>query len=341
MKVGELAGILGGRVVGDSGIEIKGISTLEDAAEGDLSFLSNPKYKPLVYTTKASAIITSSESIKDSGKTLIVVDDPYLAFAKSLELFCPEPLPGPGIHPTAVVECDATIGDDVFLGPYVYVGHRAVIGSGVRLMGYVYVGDGVEVGDGSVIFPHVTLYSGVKIGKRVRIHSGTVVGSDGFGYVLGKEGAYKVPQRGGVVIGDDVEIGSNCSIDRGTLGDTVIGKGVKIDNLVQIAHNVRIGDGSIVVAQVGIAGSTSIGRGVIIAGQAGIAGHIKVGDGVRIGGQSGVSSSVPDGSTVSGTPHMDHRLWLKVSRLLRRLPELFSSVRSLEKRVRRLEGGSD
>ncbi len=341
MKAAEIAEILKGRVLGDGSVEVKGFSTLEEASEDDISFLSNPKYKRLVEKSRAKVIVTSDESLRRLGKTLIVVDDPYFAAAKLIELFYKESLPEPGIHSASYVEPSSVIGKDVFVGPFVYVGRKSRIGDGVKLISHIFVGDEVEIGDGTVIFPNVTIYKGVRIGKRVRIHSGTVIGSDGFGYVLRKEGAYKIPQVGGVVVGDDVEIGSNCSIDRGTIGDTVIGRGVKIDNLVQIAHNVKIGDNSIIVSQVGVAGSAILGSNVIVAGQAGIAGHVRIGNGVKIGGQSGVTSDVPDGSVVSGTPHMDHGLWRRISVLMRRLPELFSKVRMLEKRLRKLEGEID
>ncbi len=335
MRASELAKLISGKLLGDD-VDIKGVSTLQDAREGDLAFYTNPRYKRMVYETKASCILTWDEGIKDSGKSLIICQDPYSALADVIKVFFKEKPVAPYISPKASIGSGVSIGKGVFIGDFVFVGNGVRLGEGVRIHPLCYIGDGVEIGDGTEVFPHVTIYSGVRIGKRVRIHSGTVVGSDGFGYAPTKRGAKKIPQVGGVIIGDDVEIGSNCSIDRGTLGNTIIGNRVKIDNLVQIAHNVVIGDDSIIVSQVGIAGSARLGKGVILAGQVGVAGHVTVGDGVKAGGQTGITSDVPPGSVVSGTPHMDHRLWLRVSTLLKRLPELFRDVKAIKNRL----GGS-
>ncbi len=326
MKLSEIAERVSGKLIGDGSIEIKGISTLEKAKEGDITFYSHPKYRKLVYKTGASAILTSDESIRDVGKPLVIVEDAYVALSKLLSIFHPEKHPQPAIEPSAFLGRGVKLGRDVYIGSFSYIGDNAEIGNRVKIYPFCYIGDNVIIGDDTVIFPHVSIYRGVKIGKRVRIHSGAVIGSDGFGYALTKNGALKIPQVGGVIIGDDVEIGANTTIDRGTIDDTLIGNRVKIDNLVQIGHNVKIGDDSIIVAQVGIAGSARLGRGVMLGGQVGVAGHINIGDGVKAGGKAGITSDVPPGSIVSGTPHMDHKLWLKVSALLKRLPELFKKV---------------
>ncbi len=332
MKASEIAKLVSGKLLGKD-VDIKGVSTLQDAEDGDLAFYTNPKYKKLVYSTKASCILTWDEGIKDSGKSLIICQNPYSALADVIGIFFKEEPINPHISPKASIGVGVSMGEGIFIGDFTFVGSNVKLGNRVKIHPLCYIGDGVEIGDETEIFPNVTIYPGVKVGKRVRIHSGTVVGSDGFGYAPTEKGAKKIPQVGGVLIGDDVEIGSNCSIDRGTLGNTVIGNRVKIDNLVQIAHNVVIGDDSIIVSQVGIAGSARLGKGVILAGQVGVAGHVTIGDGVKAGGQTGITSDVPPGSVVSGTPHMDHRLWLKVSTLLKRLPELFREVKAIKNRL--------
>jgi len=273
-----------------------------------------------------------------SRAALLSVADPYLAFLRLARAFQAElPMRPRGVHPNAVVDPSAHIGQDVSIGACAVVEKDASIADGVTLCPGVFVGVGASVGEGSYLFPNVIVLHAVHLGRRVIVHSGTVLGSDGFGY-LQRDGLHeKVPQLGKVVVDDDVEIGANVCIDRATLGETRIGKGVKIDNLVHIAHNVTVGDGTLVIAQVGISGSTQIGTGVTIAGQAGLAGHIKVGDGATIGAQAGVTKPVAAGERVSGYPAMDHERARRLNAYYRKLPDLYEQLRALEDRVRELE----
>jgi len=333
--VKEIAEFLGGTFSGDGDAVIENVKGLDEAGQGDLSFLSNPKYRKKIDTTEASAILVSPE-IK-SDKTLIHVKDPYIALAKVLSLFHdPENHPS-GISGQAFVAEGAEISEDAVLYPGVYVGPKAVIGKRVILYPGVKIGPQVVVGDDSILYYNVTVYGRCLIGKKVIIHAGVVVGSDGFGFANPGRDNFKIPQVGIVQIDDDVEIGANTTIDRATLGKTWIQKGVKIDNLVQIAHNVVIGQNSIIVAQVGISGSTTLGRSVIIGGQSGLIGHINIGDAVMIGAQSGISEDVDSNQIVSGSPHMPHRQWLRTQAIIGRLPELYKKISLLENQVREME----
>ncbi|MDI6616007.1 MAG: UDP-3-O-(3-hydroxymyristoyl)glucosamine N-acyltransferase, partial [Syntrophaceae bacterium] len=272
-RLREIARHVGGSVVGDPDVFVSHVQGIDEAGEGDLTFIANPKYRDRLETTRASAILVSP-GVTSPGKNLIVTDDPYSAMAKTLALLYPDETPPPGISTRAFVESDAEIGEEVTLYPGVYIGRRARIGRGVRLYPGVVVGDDASVGDGSTLYPNVVVYKNCAIGKRVILHGGVIVGADGFGFANPGADNRKVPQVGIVQIDDDVEIGANTTIDRGTLGKTWIQKGVKIDNLVQIGHNVVIGENSIIVAQVGISGSTKLGESVILGGQVGVVGHI-------------------------------------------------------------------
>lgn len=333
--VKEIAEFLGGTFSGDGDALIGNIKGLDDAGPGDLTFLSNPKYRKKIATTNASAILVSPE--EKSDKTLIYVKDPYIALAKLLSLFYkPEEHPA-GISDKAFVAEGAAVAADAVLCPGVYVGPGAVIGKKVVLYPGVKIGPQAVIGDDSILYYNVAVYGRCVIGKRVILHAGVVVGSDGFGFADPGRNNFKVPQVGIVQIDDDVEIGANTTIDRAALGKTWIQKGVKIDNLVQIAHNVIIGRNSIIVAQVGISGSTTLGSSVIIGGQAGLVGHINIGDAVMIGAQSGISEDVEANQIVSGSPHMPHRQWLRTQAIVGRLPDLYKKISLLEKQVRELE----
>jgi UDP-3-O-[3-hydroxymyristoyl] glucosamine N-acyltransferase len=333
--VNEIAEFLGGTFSGDGNEMIEDIKGLDEAGRGDLSFLSNPKYRKKIETTRASAILVTPK-IK-SDKNLIYVKDPYIALAKALSLFYkPEEHP-PGTSPEAYVAEGAEVAESAVLYPGVYVGPKAVIGKRVVLYPGVKIGPQAVIGDDSILYYNVSVYDRCLIGQRVIIHAGAVVGSDGFGFVNPGKDNFKIPQVGIVQIDDDVEIGSNTAIDRATLGKTRIGKGVKIDNLVQIAHNVVIGQNSIIVAQVGISGSTTLGRSVIIGGQAGLVGHINIGDAVMIGAQSGIHEDIEANQIVSGSPHLPHRQWLRTQAIVARLPELYKKISLLENQVRDLE----
>ena len=340
LTLGKIADIVKGRLEGDPHIAIQGISSLEHASESDISFYFSPKYKDLLKITRARAILTKERITGFSGAQ-ILVDDPEKAYVRLATLFTP-PVPRyPGISDDAQVHESAIIGDGVSIYPFVYIGEGATIGNETILFPGVYVGKGVTIGDKTVIYPNVTILENTVIGSEVIIHSGTVIGSDGFGFVQQEGASVKIPQLGNVRIEEQVEIGANCCIDRATFGSTVIGRGVKTDNLVQIAHNVIIGENTIIVAQAGISGSVTIGKQVVIGGQVGIADHLEIGDGVMIASQSGVAKSIPAGQIVSGTPTLPHRRWLRSMGIVGRLPELSERIRRLEKKVAALEKQSN
>lgn len=332
----EIAETVDGRVIGDGNILIKGINSLDAAAVGDISFFYDLRYRKYLESTMASALLVAEENRTFKGPQ-VIVDNPPLAYARVAMLFAPRLERFEGISPQAYVDPGIGMGDDVSVYPGVYVGRKCYIGNQVTLFPGVYVGEGVEIGDRTVIYPNVTILRGCIIGRDVTIHAGTVIGSDGFGFVREGTSSVKIPQLGIVQIDDHVEIGANNCIDRAALGKTWIKRGVKTDNLVQIGHNVIIGEDTIVVAQVGISGSVRVGREVVIAGQVGISDHLEIGDRVMIGPQSGVIKSIPSEDVVSGTPTMPHRLWLKTSGLVARLPEYTKRVRKLEKRIEELE----
>ena len=338
MKVGEIAKLVNATLVGDPETLVTGVAAIGDAGPGDVTFCAQAKYASLVPNTEAAAVLIPNGHPATSRAALLSVADPYHAFLSIARAFRAElPVRERNVHPSAVVDPSVRLGKDVCIGACAVVEKNAVIADGVTLCPGVFVGTDAEIGEQSYLFPNVIVLHGVRLGKRVIVHAGTVVGSDGFGY-LQRDGQHeKIPQLGTVVLDDDVEIGANVAIDRATLGETRIGKGVKIDNLVHIAHNVTVGDGTLVIAQVGISGSTEIGNSVIIAGQAGVAGHIKVGDGATIGAQAGVTKPVPAGERVSGYPAMDHERARRLNAYYRRLPGLYEQLRALEERVRELE----
>jgi len=341
VTLAEVAKFVEGEVVGDGSTELSGVAGIKEAHEGELTFVSNPKYDRYVEETAASAVVVSRSSVPENrpdGTALLLVDDAYEAFARAMTLFAPEgEIACEGVHPSAVVAESATLAEGVSIGPNVVVMDHATVGVGTTVHAGSFVGRSAELGRETIIYPNVTVRHGCVIGDRVIIHSGTVLGSDGFGFALSESSHTKVPQIGNVVVEDDVEIGANVCIDRATLGSTRVCRGAKIDNLVQIAHNVVIGERSIVVAQVGISGSTTIGKGVILAGQAGLVGHIEIGDGAVVAAQSGVTRSVPAGQRVSGYPARKHSAAMRLHALVEHLPKLVSGFKGLESRVTRLE----
>lgn len=335
MNLRELASLLNGEIFGDQNVEITGVSGINEAKEGDITFVSAKKYMQTLSGCKASCLIVK-EPIADIGITQLKVSNPYFAFAKLLEHFYVKPTKPIGISKDAIISNQSKIGKNVSVFPSSYISDGVSIGDDSVVYPYVFIGENTTLGEKCIIYPHVTLREGVKIGNRVLIHSGSVIGSDGFGYVF-EEGRYhKIPQVGGVIIEDDVEIGSNVSVDRATTGNTIIGKGTKIDNLVQIGHNVKIGNNSILVAQVGIGGSTEIDDYVTLGGQVGVADHAKIESGTMIGAQSGVMGNVTKGA-YSGSPIIPHRDWLKAHALFAKLPELHKKIRDLEEKIRKLE----
>jgi UDP-3-O-[3-hydroxymyristoyl] glucosamine N-acyltransferase len=323
---------LSGEVVGDANAVLTGFAMTNAAKAGDLTFAENPEYFAAAEASAATAIIAGKEA-SSSKKIVIRVANPRVAFAKALALFFPEPKFAPGIHPSAVIAASSQIDPSAYIGPHCTVGERVKIGANCVLQSGVSIGDDSALGDGTNLFPNVTVYSRSQIGKRVRIHSGTVIGSDGFGYVFDSGFHRKVPQIGNVVIGDDVEIGSNVSVDRAALGSTVIGKGTKIDNLVQVAHNVEIGEHSILCAQVGIAGSAKVGSYCVLAGQVGIAGHLKIGNQVTIGSKAGVMHNIPDGESWLGIPAQPDKQAKRVMVSVQRLPDLLKKIAEWEKKL--------
>jgi len=339
----EIASLVDGEIVGDEGIIITGVAGIKEATEGEITFVANPKYTSLMDSTNASAIIVAKDV--ENGHTLLRTGDPYLAFTKVMELWANgnngEPAPSVGVHSTVVVGKNVKLGRRVSVQAYVVLEDEVEIGDDVIINSHVYVGRKTTIGNGTLIYPRVTVREKVDIGKRCIIHSGTVIGSDGFGFAPVKGIHHKVPQIGTVIVEDDVEIGANVTIDRGTIGSTLIGKGTKIDNLVQIAHNVVIGENSIIVAQVGISGTAVLGKGVTVAGQAGVAGHLTVGDNVTVAARAGVTKSIPPDSCVSGFPARPHDEEKRLKVSLRKLPELVKVVREMEQRIHTLEEKSE
>ncbi len=337
MTLQELAGRIGGELEGDGGVEVRGVATLEDAGPGDVAFLANRKYAGQVAATRAAAVIAGAD-LASAPCAIIRAADPYLAFAQAVTLFAPKDRPGPGVSPLASVDASAVVGPEVHVGPFAYVGPGAQIGARCVIHTHAVVMAGAVLGDDCLIYPHASIRERCVLGHRVILQNGAVVGSDGYGYAPRRDGSYqKIPQIATVVIEDDVEIGANAAIDRPAVGETRIGAGTKIDNLVQVAHGVRVGRNVMLVSQVGVAGSTTIGDAVILAGQVGVAGHLHVGAGTRATAQTGIPNSLPDGSFVSGYPAIDNRDWLKASAVFKRLPDLKRSVADLERRLADLE----
>ncbi len=330
--LGDIATRLGGRVHGDASRRIAGIQPLDLAGPDDLSFISHPRYRKSADTSRAAALIVGSDDCVP-GRNLIVVENPYAALASAMGLFFETASPAPGISPQAVLGEGARCGTDVSIGPFAVVGRRCRLGDRVVIMPHVVVGDDVRIGVDSVLHPGVIVYAKSILGERVTIHAGSVIGSDGFGYAETEGRRAKILQVGNVVLEDDVEIGACTTIDRATFGSTVVGRGTKIDNLVQIAHNVVIGEGSVLVAQSGIAGSTTLGSRVILAGQSGAAGHLNLGERTVVGAKSAVLQDLPPGSFVIGHPAVDHREWKKGKAAARRLPELLRRLARLEEAV--------
>lgn len=333
MKLKDISKILSLPMEGDGEVEINGISSLEKAREGDISFFSDPKLKSLLETTRASALIIPEDFVFNRLPVLRA-KNPYLEFAKLMALFYPPPKFPSGVHPTAIVAESASINPSVYIGAFVFIGERVFIGENTVIMPYTFIGDDARIGNNCVIYPHVTIRERVVIGERVIIHSGAVIGSDGFGYVKKEDGTYfKIPQIGTVVVEDDVEIGANTTVDRATLGETRIERGTKLDNLIQIGHNVKIGENTIIAAQTGIAGSTEIGIGVAMGGQVGIADHLKIGDFTIIAAKTGVASNIQPNSLIAGYPEMDMRVWRRAQVSLLRLPDLIKDIREIKEKL--------
>ncbi len=345
MTLRDIAALLNAEIEGSGTAEIRRVAKIEEAGDGDITFIANPKYARHLATTRASAVIVGKDlkqpdaASRSGGPVLVRVRDPYLSFLKVLLVFQPqsEPLP-PGIHPSAVVDAAAALGVGVRIGAHTVISPGCRIGDNTVLSHGVVLGEGVEIGPDSLLYPHVIVRERCRIGARVIIHPGAVIGSDGFGFAPKADGSYeKIPQVGIVVIEDDVEIGANTTIDRATMGETRIRRGAKLDNLIQVAHNVLIGENTVIAAQAGISGSTKIGRGVMVGGQVGFTGHLEIADGTKFGAQSGVHRSAREaGETYFGTPAVAHREAMRLHGALGRLPDLIAMVHELKATVDRL-----
>ena len=337
----QIAGILGGIVEGNPQATVNGLAKIEEGQPGALSFLSNPKYEEYIYVTLSSICIVNKTftPIKDipNTLTLIKVDDAYACFAKLLEVYSQMSKKSPKIENPSFISDTASVGEGLYLGAFAYIGENAKIGNNVSIYPNAYIGDNVEIGEGSIIHPGASIYTDCKIGKNCIIHAGVIIGADGFGFVPDANGEYqKVPQIGNVILEDNVEVGSNSTIDRATMGSTIIRKGVKIDNLCQIAHNVEIGKNTAMAAQVGIAGSAKIGENVMIGGQAGISGHLFIADGAKIVAQSGIPSSVKKADTLMGSPGIPLEDFKKSYYGFRKLPFILNKINEMDKKIKEL-----
>ncbi|MDJ0781155.1 MAG: UDP-3-O-(3-hydroxymyristoyl)glucosamine N-acyltransferase [Desulfosarcinaceae bacterium] len=336
-KITELTG---GRLIGDGPATISGAAPFDTAGPGEITYAGDGKFLKRISDSAAGAILVP-KAVQGFSGCQVVVANPQLAFVQILNYFHPQTRPETGVDPRAVLGSDVHIGTEVSIGPYAVIGEGVSLGDAVVIHANTVIGDAVEIGDGCILHPNVTIGEGTRIGNRVVIHAGSVIGSDGFGYAPDGDRYHKIPHTGIVQIDDDVEVGANVTIDRATFGRTWIQEGAKIDNLVQVAHNVIVGAHSILVAQVGIAGSVTIGHHAVLAGQAGIAGHIDLGDRVTIGPQAGVGKSIPAGTVVSGSPGIPHRQWLRVQRIVAHLPDLKRKLDNLERQVDVLTAAAD
>jgi UDP-3-O-[3-hydroxymyristoyl] glucosamine N-acyltransferase len=333
-KAQQIADILEGDVIGNPEEEVSKLSKIEEGEKGSLTFLSNPKYNAYLYTTNASVAIVNRSLVleKEVKTTLIKVDDAYKSFSKLLEFYNEVKNNKSGREQPNFIAASSEIGENEYIGAFVYIGENVKIGNNVKIYPNTSIGDNSVIGDNTVIFSGVNIYSDTKIGENCKVHSGAVIGADGFGFAPNENGAFKaIPQIGNVIIEDNVDIGAACTIDRATLGATIIRKGVKLDNQIQIAHNVEIGENTVIASQTGVAGSTKIGQNCMIGGQVGIAGHLKIGDNVKILGQTGVTKSLGDNQMVHGTPAINARDFNKSYVYFKNLPKVVSKINQLEK----------
>ena len=334
----QIANVIGGRVEGNKDAKVHTFAKIEEGTEGAISFLSNPKYTHYLYNTKSSIVIVNEgvELEKDVDATLLRVPNAYESIAKLLQIYEASKPKKTGVAPQAYIAPSAKLGNNCYVGPFAYVGEGAEIGDGCQIYPHAVVGDNVKVGSNCIFYPNTTIYQGCKVGNNVTIHAGSVIGADGFGFAPGANGYDKIPQIGIVVIEDNVEIGANTCVDRSTMGATVIHKGVKLDNLVQVAHNVEIGENTVMSAQVGIAGSTKVGSWCMFGGQVGLAGHITIGDKTFLGAQSGVPGSLKGGEELIGTPPMNPRQYFKSQAIFRRLPDMYKDLNDAKKKIEEL-----
>lgn len=336
----QIAEVVNGEVVGDENVAVSVFSKIEEGKPGSLTFLSNPKYTNYIYSTEASIVLVSNKFVPEHEvkATMIKVENPYDCLARLMMMYESSKPKKKEIDPLAFVAHSAKVGEDVYIGAFAYIGENAVIGDDTKIYPHAYVGDNVKIGENATLYQHVSVYAECRVGNNCILHSGCVIGADGFGFAPTENGYEKIPQIGNVVLEDDVEIGANTCIDRATMGSTIVHKGAKIDNLVQIAHNDEIGSNTVIAAQTGVAGSTKIGEWCMFGGQVGVAGHITVGNKVNVGAQTGVNSHVEGNQTIMGYPAMSYRDFMKTSVLQRKLPDMMKRIDALEKEIKALKG---
>ena len=335
----QIAAYLGGEVVGDENVKVSTFAKIEEGVPGALSFLSNPKYTAYIYDTQSSIVLVNSDFVPERpiSATLIKTANAYESLAKLMMLYESTKPKKTGLSPMAAVATTATVGENVYIGPFVYVGERAVIGDNTIIEAGASVGEGASVGSDCIIYNNVTIYHDCKVGNRCILHAGSVVGSDGFGFAPGANGYDKIPQIGIAILEDDVELGANTCIDRATMGATIVKRGVKLDNLVQVAHNVVIDEHTVMAAQCGIAGSTKVGSWCMVGGQTGISGHIQVGDRVKVGGHSAIAGSVKSDKAVMGYPAFEHAQFARASVIFKKLPEMYREMNALKQELESLK----
>ena len=335
----QIADFINGKIEGDENSSVNTFAKIEEGKAGALSFLSNPKYTHYLYDTKSSVVLVNEDVVleKPVEATIIRVKNAYECIAKLLQLYQASMPKKTGIHPLACISEKATVGADCYVGAFACIGDGAKIGDGCQIYPNAVIGDNVSLGNNCLIYPNVTIYQGCRLGNNITIHAGSVIGADGFGFAPNAEGYDKIPQIGIVTIEDNVEIGANTCVDRSTMGSTVIHKGVKLDNLVQIAHNVEVGENTVMSAQVGVAGSTKIGQWCMFGGQVGLAGHITIGDKTFLGAQSGVPGNIKGNESLIGTPPMEPKAYFRSQAIFRRLPDIYKQLAELQKQVEELK----
>lgn len=335
----QIAAYVGGEIIGDENVTVCTFAKIEEGVKGALSFLANPKYASYIYDTQSSIVLVNSDFTPERPiqATLIKTANAYESLAKLMTLYESVKPKKTGISPMASVAASATIGENVYIGPFVSVGEKAIIGNNTIIEANTSVGDNATVGSDCILYNHVTIYHDCKVGNRCILHAGSVIGADGFGFAPGANGYEKIPQIGIAILEDDVEIGANTCIDRATMGATIIKRGVKLDNMVQIAHNVIVDEHTVMAAQCGVAGSTKIGSWCMVGGQAGISGHIKIGNQVKVGGHSGVTNSVQDGKAVMGYPSFEHTQFARATVVYKKLPEMYREMDALKKEIESLK----
>lgn len=335
----QIASFLNGTIEGDPEVKVCSFSKIEEGKPGTLTFLANPKYEHYIYQTEASIVLVNNDFTPEQPipATLIKVSNAYAALAMLLNLVEQSKVKKTGIDSTAFIAASAQVGENVYVGNFAYIGENVTLGKGCMIYPYAYIGDNVTIGDNCTLYPHVTIYNSCVIGNNCTFHSGVVIGSDGFGFAPEGDLYKKIPQLGNVVIEDDVEIGANTTIDRAVMNSTVIHRGVKLDNLIQIAHNVEIGENTVMAAQVGIAGSVKVGKHCMLGGQVGLAGHLKIGDHVTLGAQAGVISDIKEGETVLGAPAINAKSFMRSSAIFNRLPEMYRTMGQMQREIEQLK----